>query len=162
MAFIPVNAQLQEYFGCSNQVKGIGAFSKYLKDSSWWVNDRLINMPPQLVPNLTKLVLEQSIIAQKFIIYYCKMGRYVESPLEEVKRAKKIKMESVEFYFQPEDEIIAKYALDKQDVEFDQQSMSSDAKRTFHEQGFVPFRRILILENNLDKVLEELTSFLQV
>jgi protein BCP1 len=74
-----------------------------------------------------------------------------------------MKMESIEFYFQPEDEIIEKYALDKQDVEFDQQSMSSDAKRTFQEQGFVPFRRILILENtNLKKILEELTSFLQV
>lgn len=150
MAIVNLNSQLRKYFSMDK-------IQRYLKNCSWLVNDRLINMPTQLVPNLTRLVLEQVKIESRYILYYCKMGRWVHSELEE--NTKKRKMENYQvFYFQPEDEIIEKYALEKQDVEFDTQSMSSDAKRTFQEQGIVPFRRILILDNNLDQILKDLEA----
>lgn len=160
MTMIDLNQDLVNYFS-SDQL------SKYLTKCCWLINDRLINMPPQLVPNLLRLVLEEIKSEKEFVLYFCKMGRYVESPLDlemEPKKAKKRKVDktSLEFYFQPEDEILQKYAIEKLDVEFDQQSMSSDARRTFHDQGIVPFRKILILKSSsLGDIQAELTTFLQ-
>ena len=96
------------------------------------------------------------------------LGRYVESPLELEEsnnrpgKKRRIETSSQEFYFQPEDEVFQKYAIEKFDFEFDKQSMSSDAKRTFQDQGIVPFRRILILKSNLlSDIQTELVKFLQ-
>lgn len=161
MTMFDLNQDLINYFA-SDQI------SKYLAKSCWLINDRLINMPPQLVPNLMRLVMEEIESEKEFLLYFCKMGRYVESPLDleqkPEKKAKKRKVDNScqEFYFQPEDEILQKYAIEKLDVEFDQHSMSSDAKRTFHDQGIVPFRKILILKTSLlAEIQAELTKFLQ-
>lgn len=170
MTVVDLNKDLMSYFNRSEKLE------KYLKNGCWLINDRLINMPPQLVPNLLRLVLEDLELKKEFVLYFCKLGnlkclmysgRYVESPLEleekaPSKRNKKQKIENLEFYFQPEDEILQKYALEKLDVEFDQHSMSSDARRTFQDQGIEPFRRILILKSDiLQDIQTELTTFLQ-
>lgn len=157
MSIIDLSQDLVNYFNAEK-------VAKYLKQCCWLINDRLINMPPQLVPNLLRLVMEEIRTEKEFVLYFCKMGRYVESPLELEVKSKKRKIDKAcqEFYFQPEDEILQKYAIEKIDVEFDQHSMSSDARRTFHDQGIVPFRKILIIKSNvLADIQAELTTFLQ-
>ena len=156
MAIINLNQDLKNYFGKSQSILS------YLDKCSWLINDRLINMPPQLVPDLLRITLEEEIHSEmEFTLICAKMGRYVESQLDK-KSVKKRKMDSIEFYFQPEDEIFQKYALEKLDFEFDQHSMSSDAKRTFQDQGIEPFRRVIILPTKLLKDIQnELSQFLK-
>ena len=142
----------------------------------WLINERLINMPPQIAPALFRLLVEELQNAQAqydYILYVTKTYREVDSELDKElqqaqqeaetsarlrkkrKRPKMTSMSSEAFYFQAEDEVVAKHALMKWDFKPKEtkESRVADAMRVFSDCGFVPERRVFLLDG---KVLPQL------
>ncbi|ORX77083.1 hypothetical protein BCR32DRAFT_329069 [Anaeromyces robustus] len=157
----------------------------YLNDESKPVglllNERLINMPPQVVPPMFRMLLEeiQWAIEDKepyefaYYMVLSKLYRMVESkvdkdenaPQTSVKKNKKSKINPEDlnkvFYFQPEDEIIEKYSVLKIDFRM-AKSTNTDSKRTFYDYGIDPFRRVLIFPaDKLQIITDEISELLK-
>ncbi|KAJ8328850.1 Mss4p nuclear export [Batrachochytrium dendrobatidis] len=135
-------------------------------------NERLINMPPQISLPMFKMLAEELEWAQdedqpfKFshLIFISKVYKEVESTLDKEistideteiqangsmpapqKKKKMKKSETPMFYFQPEDELIEKYAELSIDYKL-AQKQSTDSRRAFHDLGIMPSRRILVVK----------------
>lgn len=70
-------------------------------------------------------------------------------------------MSSETFYFQPEDEIIAKYADRHFDFKFTnrEKESTSDAKRAFSDFGIAPSRRLLFVHHSkFDALVQDIES----
>lgn len=133
------------------------------------LNERLINMPPQVVPPMFKMLLEeiQWAIEDKepyqfeYYMVISKLYRMVESKVDKEDDQTSTKTGKAEkpgevFYFQPEDEIIEKYSTLKIDFRM-AKSTNTDSKRAFYDYGIDTFRRILILPaDKLQKVVDEI------
>ncbi|KAI9002288.1 p21-C-terminal region-binding protein-domain-containing protein [Gaertneriomyces semiglobifer] len=155
---------VHEQFGCILEKAGL------------LINERLINMPPQIVPPMLKMLLEEIEWALEdkepfnfpYYIYISKIYYEVEPTVEEEegvvvekkkKKARTSKAAEV-FYFQPEDEIIQEYATLKFDYK-PSQSQASDSRRAFHEHGIDPSRRVLVIkQDDIKKILERLEEIL--
>ncbi|KAI8927980.1 p21-C-terminal region-binding protein-domain-containing protein [Entophlyctis helioformis] len=159
------------------------------------LNERLINMPPQLAPPLFKMLAQgiQDAVDDGVpfklgkLIFISKVYREVESTVDQemedeqeqegavgsssgkadaVKSSKKKKAKkasedaSVQFYFQPEDEIIERHAELKVDFKLPNQQ-SSDSRRAFNDYGIDPSRRIMVLPfSKLPQVIKEMEEML--
>ncbi|KAJ3043040.1 Mss4p nuclear export [Rhizophlyctis rosea] len=148
------------------------------------INERLLNMPPQIVPPMFKMLVEELGWAVEdnepydfeYYIYVSKVYQEIESALNEdegeeerpKKKKKKAKAapttsEST-FYFQPEDEIIAQHADLSFDFKFEptKDAQVSDSRRAFQDFGIDPSRRLFVIHKDKIKVLlEEFESTLQ-
>ncbi|KAI9090994.1 p21-C-terminal region-binding protein-domain-containing protein [Phlyctochytrium arcticum] len=133
------------------------------------LNERLINMPPQIVPPLFKMLLEEMEWAIedgepfKFdqYIYISKIYREIDSTLVEedgvvVDTAQKGKSKKAKlapsspeiFYFQPEDELLQQHATFSFDYKFTKETQSSDSRRAFQDVGVDPLRRVLLIPHS--------------
>ncbi|KAJ3164702.1 Mss4p nuclear export [Geranomyces variabilis] len=151
--------------------------------SAWVVNERLINMPPQVVPPMMNMLLEEIEWAVEdgepfefeYFVYISKIYREIESVVEEdgeegagaasttgktKKKKKKAKLaaaaaasEAAVFYFQPEDELLAEHAEIMFDFKFQKEAQSTDSRRAFQEFGIDPLRRVFIVRSDKMKVL---------
>ncbi|KAJ3302244.1 Mss4p nuclear export [Kappamyces sp. JEL0829] len=121
------------------------------------LNDRLINMPPQIAPSLFKF-LHEEIQAQiksnktkpfDYLVYISKIYHQVQTAEGKGKAAsgkgtdKKIKRQEPHFY-QAEDEFIAPFAQMHFDYDLPKQQ-ASDSRRVFNDDGIEQSRRVYIL-----------------
>ncbi|TPX58566.1 hypothetical protein SpCBS45565_g07966 [Spizellomyces sp. 'palustris'] len=144
-------------------------------------NERLINMPPQIVPPMLKMLLEEMEWAVEdgepfrfeYYIYISKVYKEIESTLAEEdgvviesskkgkKKRAKTSIETSTFYFQPEDEIIQEHAEFSFDFKFAKEAQSSDSRRAFQEYGIDPLRRVFVIkEEKIKAILEQFESIL--
>ncbi|KAI8912725.1 p21-C-terminal region-binding protein-domain-containing protein [Gorgonomyces haynaldii] len=134
--------------------------TEYLDNAGFLVNERLINMPPQLVPPLFKLLLDEFKQEFKYLVMVIKVYRQIESNAsddedEKPKKKKQKKDESI-YYFQPEDEYIEEHAVFSFDYKLPTKQ-SPDSRGTFSEFGIDPSRRVLVIEmKSLPKIQEQL------
>jgi protein BCP1 len=138
-------------------------FSEIWKDRVGIVlNDRLINMPPQIAPPLFEMLMEENDIEYKNIVYISKVYTEVDSTLsededeEEKRPKKKKKVQKESFYFQAEDEFIESFSSHHFDYSLPKQQ-SSDSRRVFQEAGIEPFRRVLTISfDKMKSIVEKL------
>jgi len=157
----------------------------YLNDESKPVglllNERLINMPPQVVPPMFRMLLEEiqwaiedkepynfayyMIISKLYRMVESKVDKDENAPQTSVKKNKKSKIDPEDlnkvFYFQPEDEIVEKYSVLKIDFRM-AKATNTDSKRTFYDYGIDPFRRVLIFPaDKLQLITDEISELLK-
>eukprot|EP00833_Pecoramyces_ruminatium_P009834 jgi/Orpsp1_1/1183866/evm.model.c7180000086988.2 len=157
----------------------------YLNDESKPVglllNERLINMPPQVVPPMFRMLLEEiqwaiddkepyefayyMIISKLYRMVESKVDKDENAPQTSVKKNKKSRIDPEDlnkvFYFQPEDEIIEKYSVLKVDFRM-AKATNTDSKRTFYDYGIDPFRRVLIFPaDKLQNITDEISELLK-
>ncbi|KAI8816149.1 p21-C-terminal region-binding protein-domain-containing protein [Fimicolochytrium jonesii] len=139
--------------------------------AAWLLNERLLNMPPQIVPPMLKMLLEEIESAVEegtspdfaHFVYVSKIYREVEGMTEEEaaggdddgtgrgKKKKRRKEKSASedapvFFFQMEDEIIQEHATFTFDYPFAKPAQqSTDSRRAFHEFGIDPLRRVMVI-----------------
>ncbi|KAI9188524.1 p21-C-terminal region-binding protein-domain-containing protein [Polychytrium aggregatum] len=144
------------------------------------INERLINMPHQVVPAMLKMLLQEvdkAIQESKpfkfeYYIMISKTYKEVESQLEQdsdgedkvesqeaSKKNKKQRLVTV-YYFQQEDELIEEFADFSYDYKFSKEGSSSDSKRAFQEYGIDPSRRVFVIHRS--KLPEILKRFEKV
>lgn len=147
--------------------------------------ERLLNMPPQIFPNMLRITLQEiDSAAQKDSLYkfdyfllISKVYNEVESLLDEdgtekeiQQPKKKTKMVSVDLihklnsflYFQPEDEVFEKHAEAVVDFKFSKPNQEADSKRTFQDYGIDASRRLLLVPSSkMQQCLTEITELLK-
>ncbi|KAI8916538.1 p21-C-terminal region-binding protein-domain-containing protein, partial [Powellomyces hirtus] len=153
-----------------------------LPTAAWLVNERLINMPPQVVPPMLTMLMEEVEWAIEdgepfkfdYFVYISKIYKEIESSLVEEdgvvvdekvkgkkKKAKTAAAEPTIFYFQSEDEVFAEHAELTFDFKFTKSLQSSDSRRAFQEYGIDPLRRVFIIKQEKMKgLLKELEGVL--
>ncbi|KAG0190521.1 Mss4p nuclear export [Apophysomyces sp. BC1034] len=146
----------------------------------WVVSERFINMPVEIMPpmytmlqqELAQAVEKAKPYAFEWYMFISKTYKEVVSTLDEEgaqeeeqqpkqKKAKKVVFlndegkgaalaSSETFYFQSEDEIIAKYATHQFDFKFtnSDKEATADAKRAFSDFGIAPSRKLLLVHQS--------------
>ncbi|KAL0075942.1 p21-C-terminal region-binding protein-domain-containing protein [Phycomyces blakesleeanus] len=138
----------------------------------WIVSERFINMPVEIMPPMYSMLqqeLKQAVEKKEpydfeWYMIISKTYKEVSSSLDEngeeeepkapKKKSKKGKKASKPvdetFYFQAEDEIIAKYATYQFDFKFtnSEKESVSDAKRAFSDFGIAPSRKLLLVHKS--------------
>jgi protein BCP1 len=138
-------------------------FNKIWKDRVGIIlNDRLINMPPQIAPPLFEMLLEENEVQYKHIVLISKIYTEVDSIVSEdedeaeKRPKKKKKIQKDTFYFQAEDEFLETFSNNQFDYALPKQQ-SSDSRRVFQEAGIEPARRVLTIAfDKMPTVVEKL------
>ena len=130
------------------------------------LTERLLNIPPEVVPPMYKMLLEEIswAIEEKepyefsHYLVFSKTYQEVESNLDQEtsgpqtkkKRKKSISKGSsaATFYFHPEDEVLHRHSLGFGSFDYSNQEAEgqSDAKRTFQELGIRPQGHLILIE----------------
>ncbi|CAA21060.2 nuclear export chaperone [Schizosaccharomyces pombe] len=125
------------------------------------VNERLINMPVQVIPPMYNMLLEEMQWAinenepYNFTHYLLLSRTYTEiesklmddeRPSKKGKKSKKTSGEEVMF-FHPEDEQFREVAIDIADYPFANQDFNPDANRVFQDAGIKPQGELLLMTN---------------
>ncbi|TPX33435.1 hypothetical protein SeLEV6574_g08378 [Synchytrium endobioticum] len=174
---------LSERAKSSNNAEATSSFTELLNkdnddnDVGWIINERLINMPPQVALPAWRMLMEEMQWAvedgeryefQHFVIIsktYREVESEVDGPQEangngNAVRGKKRKSSSGAshdatsspiYYFQSEDEIFEKRCEHYFDYTFDNDSQVSDSRRVFAEMGIEPARRVFLLHKDVMK-----------
>ncbi|KAF7730572.1 Mss4p nuclear export [Apophysomyces ossiformis] len=133
----------------------------------WVVSERFINMPVEIMPPMYTMLQQEIAQAEEpyafdWYMFISKTYKEVASAVDEEdtreeddnpkqKKSKKNKgkasASSETFYFQAEDEIIAKYATYQFDFKFtnSEKEATADAKRAFSDFGIAPSRKLLLV-----------------
>jgi protein BCP1 len=112
-------------------------------DVGWLILERLLNMPPQVVPPMLKMLhneLKDSPF--KTLAMFTKVFQWTSEDNDEA-TFKKQKRECQ--YFHMEDEFLEKHAIQKVDFTFKCPSAVPDSRRLFGNDGIDPFRRLLFI-----------------
>lgn len=185
---IKAMSEIVDYLVEKSETAGVkDKFLEIINDSKtgFFINERLINMPPQVVPSLLKMMNEEiqwdiedgnKNMNLKYVIYISKVYREIESTLEEKdgvvidtkdmpqrkKGRKMAKKDSPLFYFQIEDEFLEQKAEFTFEYRFSKASQSADSKRAFQDAGITPLRKVFILPFSvLSTIQPELEVLLQ-
>lgn len=123
------------------------------------LNERFINIPPQIIPPMYNLLLEEVDLAVKdkepydftHYLIFSKTYEEVDSKLdaEDERPSKKGKKSGAEtFYFHPEDEVWQKHSAGFSNFEYEQEADegASDARRAFSEAGIKPMGHMVLVE----------------
>ncbi|KAI8636527.1 p21-C-terminal region-binding protein-domain-containing protein [Parasitella parasitica] len=140
----------------------------------WVVSERFINMPVEIMaPMYTMLqeelknaVKEQEAYVFEWYMFISKTYKEVASTIDEdgeEPQPKKSKQadSSETFYFQSEDEIIAKYAEYQYDFRFtnNEKEQAADSRRVFSDFGIAPARKLLLVhKSKFDDMVNEITK----
>ncbi|KAG0170554.1 Mss4p nuclear export [Apophysomyces sp. BC1015] len=130
----------------------------------WVVSERFINMPVEIMPPMYTMLqqeLAQAVEKAKVVSTLDEEGAQEEEQQPKQKKAKKVVFlndegkgaalaSSETFYFQSEDEIIAKYATHQFDFKFtnSDKEATADAKRAFSDFGIAPSRKLLLVHQS--------------
>lgn len=141
------------------------------------LTERLINMPPEVVPPMYTMLLEEISWAiedkepYNFSHYLIVSKTYeeVESKLDmEESRPQKKKKKSGDkvdrFYFHPEDEVLEKQALCHGSAEYthEHDEGHSDSKRAFQELGIKTGPSLILIESGkFEAAVKDLTEYLK-
>jgi protein BCP1 len=149
--------------------------------------ERLLNMPPEVVPPMYRMLAEeiewanQENEAYTFSHYLVLSKTYkeVESALDAApepedappsakkarRKEKSMRAAAVDstFYFHPEDEVLKEHAVGH--VNFDYTTLAdegrADSKRAFQDMGIVPQGHMILIERSkLDSAIKALTEYL--
>ncbi|CEP08330.1 hypothetical protein [Parasitella parasitica] len=159
----------------SKAVKEILSLSSTDKHVGWVISERFINMPVEIMaPMYTMLqeelknaVKEQEPYVFEWYMFISKTYKEVVSTIdedgEEEHQHKKPKQadSSETFYFQSEDEIIAKYAEYQYDFRFtnSEKEQAADSRRAFSDFGIAPARKLLLVhKSKFDDMVNEITK----
>ena len=129
------------------------------------LTERLVNVPPEVVPPMYTMLLEEMQWARdekepyEFSSYVIisKVYAEVESSADlqqgrpsKKKRSKGSGGDSDSFYFHPEDEVLHKHAAEYGSYEFSRQDVDGnpDSKRAFQELGIRPQGHIMMIEGS--------------
>ncbi|KAJ1830475.1 Mss4p nuclear export [Coemansia sp. RSA 2711] len=111
----------------------------------WLLSERVINMPPQVVVPMLRMLLEETKRTPGFDFEYfvlvCPMYREVAA--EDADEDEKAL--DVDAYAHAEDEFIEEFACLKFDYRFSQLRRVADARNSFGDAGLAPSRRCLVL-----------------
>ncbi|KAI9796845.1 MAG: Mss4p nuclear export [Candelina submexicana] len=141
------------------------------------LTERLINIPPEVVPPMYNLLFEEIAWALEdkepytFSHYLIVSKTYteVESSLDQEdsrpqKRSKKSKKGGGEvFYFHPEDEVLQRYSVCYWSFDYTKQGSEamSDSKRAFQELGIRPQGHMMLIESGkLEQAVKAVSDFL--
>ncbi|KAI8362598.1 p21-C-terminal region-binding protein-domain-containing protein [Blakeslea trispora] len=137
----------------------------------WVVSERFINMPVEIMApmysmlqeELKKAVEEKEPYVFEWYMFISKTYKEVASTVdeeEEEPQQKKAKtVDSETFYFQSEDEIIAKYAEHQFDFKFtnSDKEQAADSRRAFSDFGIAPSRKLfLVHKSRFDDLVNEI------
>ena len=129
-------------------------------------NDRLINMPAQLVPNLFRQFFDYD-YKFDYVVYLSKVyektdegddsddddGESASKPKTPKLKRKRPATKQAE-YFQEEDEFVEKSAILSFDYQLDK-TQKSDSKRAFHDHGVHSFRRVFVMKmSSIESLIE--------
>ena len=141
--------------------------------------ERLVNVPPELVPPMYKMLLEEIAWALEaeepygfsHLLILSKTYSEVESTLDEnpgaLRKQKKHKAlgkkgkSATEFFFHPEDEALHRHASAYGNFEYSMQEQgASDSKRTFQELGIKPQGHMILIEAaKFNAAIDEVEKF---
>ncbi|KAG2232559.1 p21-C-terminal region-binding protein-domain-containing protein [Thamnidium elegans] len=145
------------------------------KNVGWVVSERFINMPVEIMApmynmlqeELKKAVKENEPYDFEWYMFISKTYKEVASTADEENEdqpeQKKLKTDtnSETFYFQSEDEIIAKYAEYQYDFKFtnNEKEQAADSRRAFSDFGIAPARQLLLVhKSKFDDLVNEVTK----
>ncbi|KAI5815332.1 p21-C-terminal region-binding protein-domain-containing protein [Pyronema omphalodes] len=128
------------------------------------LTERLINMPPQIVPPMYKMLLEEIewaveekepynfthflVLSKSYTEVASKLDEMEARPSKKWKKAKAKKSET--FYYHPEDEIIRRGVGEENaaDFKFEKQGDAADSKRAFSDMGIQSQGLLMLVEKN--------------
>ncbi|CAO3622576.1 unnamed protein product [Mucor fragilis] len=161
-------------------VKQILSLSSADKHVGWVVSERFINMPVEimapmytmLTDELKNAVKEKEPYVFEWYMFISKTYKEVTSTIDEdgeEPQSKKVKASSSSaaeapsesFYFQSEDEIIAKYAEYQYDFKFTnkEKEQAADSRRAFSDFGIAPARKLLLVhKSKFNDMVNEITK----
>ncbi|KAL1971323.1 hypothetical protein VTN77DRAFT_275 [Rasamsonia byssochlamydoides] len=142
------------------------------------LTERLINIPPEVVPPMYTMLLEEIAWAiedkepYNFTHYLILSKTYeeVESKLDmEESRPQKKKKKSAaakpeRFYFHPEDEVFERHALSHGSFEYTHKQAEglSDSKRAFQEMGIRPSGSLILIEaGKFETAVKDVAEYLK-
>lgn len=120
------------------------------------LTERLINMPPEIIPPMYSMLIDEIEAAvedkepYEFSHYLIVSKTYneVESTLDDgERRKKKAKEDAPLFYFHPEDEVLQKHALAYGTYEYTKEDETvADSKRAFQEMGVKSYGSMIAID----------------
>ena len=167
----PVIRELQAYLArkCAS-VPSMARLSQLMSasptaETGLILTERLVNVPPEVVPPMYTMLLEEMQWARdekepyEFSNYVVisKVYREVESSTDlqqdrpsKKKRSKGSGGGSGSFYFHPEDEVLHKHAAEYGSYEYSRQDVDGnpDSKRAFQELGIRPQGHVMLIEGS--------------
>lgn len=138
----------------------------------WVVSERFINMPVEIMAPMYTMLQQELKNAIKegepytfeWYLFISKTYKEVTSTVdeeEEEPKQKKKNADSETFYFQSEDEIIAKYAEYQYDFKFtnSEKEQAADSRRAFSDFGIAPSRKLLLVHTSkFDDMVNEIIN----
>ncbi|KAI8987881.1 p21-C-terminal region-binding protein-domain-containing protein [Mycotypha africana] len=140
------------------------------KHIGWIISERFINMPVEIMAPMYNMLTEElkNVVAKKepydfeWYMFISKTYKEVESTLDEEEEAdNEPSVDTETFYFQSEDEIIAKYADYQYDYKFtnSEKEQAADSRRAFSEFGIAPGRKLLFVhKSKFEDLVNEITK----
>lgn len=136
------------------------------------LSERLINIPPQIVPPLYSMLIDEIDAAledkepYEFSHYLILSKTYeeTESSLDvEKRKKKKAKEEPTTFYFHPEDEVFQRHALAHGSFFYTKEDdTAADSKRAFQEAGIRPTGHMILIEaGKFGDAVKAITEYLR-
>jgi protein BCP1 len=139
--------------------------------------ERLLNVPPEVIPPMYTMLMEEVEWANQdnepytfsHYLILSKTYKEVESKLDEeesrsTKKQKKDKGASDNtFYFHPEDEVFQRYAVAHGNFNYTSvpDSGRADSKRAFQEMGIVPQGHFILIERSrIEEAVKAVSEFL--
>ncbi|KAI9478585.1 MAG: p21-C-terminal region-binding protein-domain-containing protein [Benjaminiella poitrasii] len=155
-------------------VKDILSLESEDKQVGWVVSERFINMPVEIMApmynmlqvEVNKAVQQKEPYKFEWYLFISKTYKEVASTVDEEeeqetsqKQKEKSTATAETFYFQSEDEIIAKYAELQFDFKFtnSEKEQSTDSRRAFSDFGIAPGRKLLLVHRSkFDDLVQEI------
>ncbi|OBZ89141.1 Protein BCP1 [Choanephora cucurbitarum] len=154
-------------------VKKILSLNSEDQHLGWVVSERFINMPVEIMApmysmlqeELKKAVEEKEPYVFEWYMFISKTYKEVASTVDEDEEEKpqqkkaKTSEDSETFYFQSEDEIIAKYAEHQFDFKFtnSDKEQAADSRRAFSDFGIAPSRKLFLVHKpKFDDLVNEI------
>lgn len=141
------------------------------------LTERLVNMPPKVIPPMYSMLLEEVEWAVEdkepytfsHYLILSKTYKEVESKLdrEERQSSKKIKSDKTEentFYFHPEDEQFHKFSVGYCNFDYTHQGDEgqADSKRTFQDMGIMPQGHLILIDRSkFADAVKSVSAYLQ-
>ncbi|KAJ1718609.1 Mss4p nuclear export, partial [Coemansia erecta] len=152
-----VVGQITEYLERKAPQGGVAKaeFAQVLRgDAALVVSERIVNMPPQIVPPMLRLLVDE--LGDRRFDHYivlAPMYREIEALDEDDddnedgsgRQRKRAKVE-LDAYVHAEDEFVEEFAKIKFDYRFSRMKRVAEARNSFGDMGIAPSRRCLVVE----------------
>jgi len=146
------------------------------------LTERLINVPPQVVPPMYKMLLEEIswaieekepyefshylIFSKTYTEVSSSLDQEVDTPQKKKKKQKTSSQSNADtsvFYFHPEDEVLIRHASSQGGFSYLREGEGqSDSKRAFQDLGIKPRGHVMLIEaSRFEAAVEAVEEFVQ-